>query len=151
MFHELVNIKFCMYKNSNKMTFRANHAGIFCEDGNSEKIIWPFLCTKLYIQYFEAVAGILLKTQIACDVKLYSWVNNSASLYRAWCYNLHIQAPNLNHSYYSSWLASRSYSVTILSISRASFLICRATVFVTAWKWVRKRHALMSCWSVYTD
>jgi hypothetical protein len=81
MLHELVNIKFCMYKSSNKITFRANHTGIFCEDGNSETIIWPFLSTKLRIQSFEAVAGILLKTQIACDVKLYIWVNNSASLH----------------------------------------------------------------------
>jgi len=26
-----------MYKKSNKMTFCVNYAGIFCEDGNSEK------------------------------------------------------------------------------------------------------------------
>jgi hypothetical protein len=47
----------------------------------------------------------------------------------------------LNPSYYFSWLASRSYSVTTFSISRASFLICSTTVFVTVWKWVRKHRS----------
>jgi len=47
------------------------------------------------------------------------------------------QEPNLNFSYYSSWLASRSYSITIFSISHVPFLIWKTTVFVTAWKKVR--------------
>ena len=84
------------------MNFRSNYAGIFCEDGNSEKLSWPYICIKLHIQDFEAVAEILLKIQIACEVKLYIWVINYASFHGSWCCHLQIQAPNLNLSYYSS-------------------------------------------------
>ena len=50
-----------------------------------KKISWPYLCIKLYIQDFEAVAEILLKTQIAYGIKLYVWVNNSANFHGSWC------------------------------------------------------------------
>jgi hypothetical protein len=89
-----MNIKVYMYKKSNNITFYVNYAGIFCEDGNSEKISWPYLRIKLYIQDFEAVAKILLKIKIAYDVKLYVWVNNSASLHVSWCFHLQFQEPN---------------------------------------------------------
>jgi hypothetical protein len=84
------------------MPFPVTYAVIFCEDGNSEKISWSYLCIKLYIKYFEAAAEILLKTQIFCDVKLYVWVNNSTSFNGSCCFHFQIQEPKLKFSYYSS-------------------------------------------------